>query len=148
MSSIPMKGSMSLIATSIVKFIEGCALFSVAIKVGHLQRERGIKIELCVKLRLLRLFLVGHVVQNRWSALSLALHESFSLKGKEWKIYCSELALLSEPQIWQFHVVVCQTTSKHCTKKRATRAARSFFFIQPIKSLICVVVVDLAVVKS
>ena len=78
-----MKGSMSLIATSIVKFIEGCALFSVAIKVGHLQRERGIKIELCVKLRLLRLFLVGHVVQNRRSALSLALHESFSLKGKE-----------------------------------------------------------------
>ena len=50
--------------------------------------------------------------------------------------------------IWQFHAVVCQTTSKHCTKKRATRAARLFFFIQPIKSLICGVVVDVAVVKS
>ena len=37
---------------------------------------------------------------------------------------------------------------KHCTKKRAGRAARLFFFIQPIKSLICGVVVDVAVVKS
>ena len=40
------------------------------------------------------------------------------------------------------------TTSKHCTKKRAARAARLFFFIQLIKSLICGVVVDVAVVKS
>ena len=44
--------------------------------------------------------------------------------------------------------IVCQTTSKHCTKKRAARAARLFSFIQPIKSLICGVVVDVAVVKS
>ena len=48
----------------------------------------------------------------------------------------------------KFHVAVWQTTSKHCTKKRATRAARLFFFIQLIKSLICSVVVDVAVVKS
>ena len=41
-----------------------------------------------------------------------------------------------------------QTTSKDCTKKRAARAARLFFVIQPIKSLICGVVVDVAVVKS
>ena len=40
------------------------------------------------------------------------------------------------------------STSKHCNKKRAARAARLFFFIQPIKSLICGVVVDVAVVKS
>ena len=33
-------------------------------------------------------------------------------------------------------------------QKRAARAARLFFFIQPIKSLICGVVVDSAVVKS
>ena len=44
--------------------------------------------------------------------------------------------------------VAWQTASKHCTKKRAARAARLFFFIQPIKSLICGVVVDVAVVKS
>ena len=95
-----------------------------------------------------RLFHIHHVVQNRWSVLSLAWHEWFPCKGNEWKIYCCELALLSEPQIWKFHVVVWQTTSKHCTKKRAARAARLFFFIQPIKSLISGVVVDVAVVKS
>ena len=93
------------------------------------------KIELCVTLSLLRLLHVGHVLQNRRSALSHALHEWFSCKGKDWKIYRCEHVLLSETQIWKFHVIVCQTTSKHCTKKRASRAARLFFFIQPIKSL-------------
>ena len=44
--------------------------------------------------------------------------------------------------------VVWQTTSKHCTKKRTARAARLFFLIQPIKSMICGIVVDVAVVKS
>ena len=98
-------------------------------------------------LSLLRLFHIDRVIQN--SGLSLAWHDWFSCnKGKEWKIYCCELPLSSEPQIWKFHVVVWQTTTKHCTKKRAARAARLFFFIQPINSLICGVVVDVAVVKS
>ena len=114
----------------------------------QLQQKRHIKFELCLRLSLLRLFHVGRVVQNRRSALSLAWHKWFSGKGKDWKIYCCELALSSELQIWKFHVVVWQTTSKHCIKKRAARAARLFFFIQPIKSLICGVVVDVAVVKS
>ena len=114
----------------------------------ELQRKRHIKIELCVKLSLLRLFHVDHVVQNRRSAVSLAWYEWFSFKGKEWKIYCCEFVLSSEPQIWKFHVVVSQTTPNHCTKKRAARAARLFFFIKPIKWLICGVVVDVAVVKS
>ena len=114
----------------------------------QLQGKRLIKIEFCVKLSLLRLFHVDHVAQNRWSALSLAWHEWFSCKGKEEKIYCCEIALSSKPQIWKFPVVVWQTTSKHCTKRRAARAARLFFFIQPIKSLICGVVVDVAVVRS
>ena len=35
----------------------------------------------------------------------LAWYERFSCKGKEWKIYCWELALSSEPQIRKFHVV-------------------------------------------
>ena len=43
---------------------------------------------------------------------------------------------------------IWQTMSKRCTKKRAARAARLFFYIQPIKSLICGVGVDAAVVKS
>ena len=33
-------------------------------------------------------------------------------------------------------------------KKRAARAARLFFFIQPVKSMICGVAVDVAAVKS
>ena len=114
----------------------------------QLQGKRLIKTELCVKLSLLRLFHVDHVVQNRRSALSLVCHEWFSFKGKEGKICCCELPLSTEPQIWKFAVVVWQTTSKHCTKKRAARAARLFFFIQPIKSLICGVVVDVTVVRS
>ena len=113
----------------------------------QLQRKRHINIEFCVKLSLLRLFHVDHVAQNTRIALSLAWHKWFSCKGKEWKIYCCELALSSETQIWKFHVVVWQTMSKHCTKNRAARAARLFFFIHPIKSLICGVVVDVAVVK-
>ena len=52
-----------------------------------------------IKLSLLRLFHVDHVVQNRRSVLSLAWREWFSCKGKEWKIYCCEFALSSEPQI-------------------------------------------------
>jgi len=48
----------------------------------------------------------------------------------------------------EFRVVVWQTTSKQCIKMRAARAARLFFVIQPIKSLICGVAVDDAVVKS
>ena len=40
-----------------------------------LQRRRHIKIELCVRLSVLRLFHVGHVVQNRRGALSLAWHQ-------------------------------------------------------------------------
>ena len=39
------------------------------------------------------------------------------------------------------------TASKNLTKKRAARAARLFFLIQPIKSMICGVVVAVGVVK-
>ena len=95
----------------------------------QLQRKRHIKIELCVKLSLLRLFHVDHVVQNTRIALSLAWYERFSCKGKEWKIYCCELALSSEPQIRKFHVVVSQTTSNHCTKKRACRTYSTIIFL-------------------
>ena len=117
----------------------------------QLQLKRRIKIELCIKLSLWRLgsmLITLQLVQNRRTALSLTWHEWFSCKGKEWKIYSCELVLSLKPQIWKFHVVVCQTTSKRCTKKRAAHAARLFFFIQPIKSLICGVVVDIAVVNS
>ena len=39
------------------------------------QRKRHIKIELCVRLSVLRLFHVCHVVQNRQCLLSLAGHK-------------------------------------------------------------------------
>ena len=48
-----------------------------------LQRKRHIKKQLCVRLNVSRLFQVGHVVQNKRSALSFAWHEWFSCKGKE-----------------------------------------------------------------
>ena len=48
----------------------------------QLQRKHHIKIELCVKLSLLRLFHVDHVVQNRRTALTLAWYEWFSWKAK------------------------------------------------------------------
>ena len=44
-----------------------------------------------------------------------------------------QLLLLSS-FIWKFHVVIWQTTSKNCAIVRAARAARLFFFIQPIRS--------------
>ena len=84
-----------------------------------LQWKRLIKIELCFWLSVVRWSQVGHVVQNRQSALSLAWHEWFSCKGEEWKINCCGLASSSEPKIrefkkrpwqlpiWKFHVVVC-----------------------------------------
>ena len=62
-----------------------------------------------------------------------ASHHSFSCQGKEWKIYCCGLTLSSEPQTWKFNDFVWRITSKNCTKKRAARAARLFFLIQPIK---------------
>ena len=62
----------------------------------QLQGKCHIKIELCVKLSLLRSFHVDHIVQNRRSALSLAWNEWFSCKGKESKIYYCELPLSSQ----------------------------------------------------
>ena len=49
----------------------------------QLQRKHHIKIELCVKLSLLRLFHVDRVVLNMRIALLLAWYERFSCKGKE-----------------------------------------------------------------
>ena len=65
----------------------------------------------------MRSFHVDHVVQNRRSALSLSWHEWFSCKGKEWKIYCCELALSMK--------ISRRRLAEHCTKKRAARAARN-----------------------
>ena len=99
-----------------------------------LQRKHHFKIELCDWSSVLRSFYVCYVVKNGRGALLLASrfvkkakNERFTAAGS----YCR-------------HVVVWQTTSKICTKKRAAREARLFFLIQPIKSLIGSV--DVAVV--
>ena len=113
-----------------------------------LQRKRHIKMELCVGLCGLGLCYVGNVLQNRRGTLSLAWHEWFSCKGKERKIYCCELPLSSEPQKLKFHVVIWQTTSKIAPKSVAHVQHDYFSLMQPIKSFICGVVVDVAVVIS
>ena len=48
----------------------------------------------------------------------------------------------------KFQVVIWQTTSTSCTKKRGARAARLFFLIQPIKSLSCGAVEAVPVIVS
>ena len=47
-----------------------------------LHRERHIKIVLCDGLSVLKLFSVGHVLQNRRNVFSLAWHKWFSCKAK------------------------------------------------------------------
>ena len=48
------------------------------------------------------------------------------------------------------HVVISQTTSKKCTKKRAARVARLFSFGEPndIIDLICCVLIAVKIVAS
>ena len=48
-----------------------------------MQRKRHIKIDLCVRSSVLRLFDVDHVVKNKQSALSLVWLDWFSFKGRE-----------------------------------------------------------------
>ena len=70
----------------------------------------------------------GHVVQNRQSALSLAWHEWFSKERQRMK----DLLLRARVVVRTSNVNIWQTSSKCCTKKRASRAAQLFVFIQPI----------------
>ena len=74
---------------TIVNFVSSSTPFATVVQCTNrefkmlrrqLQRKRHIKIELCVKLSLLRLFHVDHVVQNTRIALSLAWYERFSCK--------------------------------------------------------------------
>ena len=107
-----------------------------------LQRKRHIKIELRVRLSVLRLFHVGHVVRNGRSELSLSWHERLSCKAREWKIYSCGLALSSEPQTWTFHArhLVDYVKKLH---QKACRPCSTIIF-QPIISLICGVVTAVA----
>ena len=78
-----------------------------------LRRKCHLKIDHCDQIvRFLRVFHVGHIVPNGRSVLLFAWQEWFSCNGRESKIYCCELALSSEAQMWKLHVVVWQTTAK------------------------------------
>ena len=55
---------------------------------------------------------------------------------------------VKKPYSLEFHVVIWQTTSKNCTKVRASRAARLVFLIQPIRLLFCGDVIAVAVVHA
>ena len=70
------------------------------------------------------------------------------MKRERMKVLLLQLALSSEPQKSKFHVVVWQTKSKNCAKKRAAREEWLLFFVQPIKALIRGVVVAVAVFIS
>jgi len=59
-----------------------------------------------------------------------------------------ELLLRARLVIKTSNMKINFTSSKHCTKKHAARAARLFSLIQPMKSLICGFVVVVAVVIS
>ena len=76
---------------TIVNFVSNSTPFATVVQCTNrefkmlrrqLQRKRHIKIELCVKLSLLRLFHVDRVVQNTRIALSLAWYEGFHVKAK------------------------------------------------------------------
>ena len=106
--------------------------------------QRNVKIELHIRLSVSRLFHVHHVLQNRRSSLSLASHEwlsrneRFTAAGSHGRHNFSYVNFTSFGGLRR----------KNCRKKRAARAARLFFFIQSIKSLICGVVVKVAAVVS
>ena len=109
-----------------------------------LQRKDHFKMELYVRLNVLRLFHVGYVVQNRRSALSLAWHIAFGfhVKAKNDRFTAASSRCRQNLKFENF------TSSFGRQRQNIARAARLFFFIQSIKSLIGGVVVDFAVVKS
>ena len=95
-----------------------------------LQRKRRFKVELGGRSRDLRLFRVGHVVQNERSVLSLDL------------LQCSRCRqnLKFENFTWSFGRLRQTTKTKQRSKERAAR-----FVIRPVISLICCVVVTVVI---
>ena len=85
-----------------------------------LQRKGHFKIEFLCRLSVLRFFHVDHVVRNRRSV--------FSLKSGKRKIFCCEHALSLELKMWNFHVVVWQTTSKNFMQLLACRTCSTIIF--------------------
>ena len=112
-----------------------------------LQRKRHIKIELCARLRVLRLYHVAHLYKISEVYFRLLGKNGFHL-NEENERFIAAVARCRQNHKSKFHVVIWQTTSKNYIKKRAARAARLFLLIQPIISSICGVVVVVVVVIS
>ena len=117
-------------------------------KLRRLLQSKCHRTKPCVMLRILRLFHVGYVVQSRGTILSLSWHEwVFILRQrmKDFRLWDSVIIRTSNMKISCRHLADCV---KKLHQKRAARAARLFFLIQPIKSLVCDVVVAVPVVIS
>ena len=81
-----------------------------------LQRERHIKIALCARLGVMRLFQVGHVVQTRRIFLRLLDRNSFHVKAENERFYCCRLVLSSE------------TSNKKSSRRRLQRRTGKIFW--------------------
>jgi len=90
------------------------------------------------------LFNVGRVIQNWRTALSLAWHEWFSCKKKNERFTAASLRCCQNLKNENFTSSFGRLGQKVSPKNRAPRAARLFTLIQPIKSLICDVVVAIS----
>ena len=112
------------------------------------QPQRHIKIELCVSLSVLRLFQVVHDVQKWRIAVSLAWHGMVFMQRQRMK----DLPLRAWVVVRTSKMKISRSRLADYVKTLHQKACRTcstiIFFIQPIKSLICGVAVDVAVVKS
>ena len=94
--------------------------------------------------RIVRTYFASVMTLNNWEMIPETRSYSF-----RWRSRCRRRRVCLSSLVWKFHVVVSQTTSKNCIKKRAARAARlSSSLIQPVKSLICGAVFAVAVIVS
>ena len=114
----------------------------------ELQGKRHIKIELCVKLSLLRLFLVDHVVQIGGGHFRLLGTNGFHVKAKNER-FTSASSRCRQNLKYEIFTSSFGRLRQNIAPKSVPHVQHDyFFFIQPIKSLICDVFVDVAVVKS
>ena len=78
----------------------------------NLRRKHHFRIELCLRLSILRLFHVGYVVEKcpfTWLTLMVSMQRQ---RTKDFLLQARVEALSSGPQIWQFLVVVLLITPK------------------------------------
>ena len=83
----------------------------------------------------------GHIVPNRRRVILFAWQKWFSCIAREWKIYCSELALWAEAQTSSFGRPIN-------SKEHAAHALCIFLTIGRIKLFICGITVAVVVVVS